>query len=88
MRQKDSRGLPPCPFSAYCLRLIDDLDSPTILQQFEEVSFAYDIQEEQLLDQLRLHVPDCPTCTMLLTYARGVRYRQRAALYRLLLENE
>ena len=25
MKQKDSRGLPPCPFSACCLRLIDDL---------------------------------------------------------------
>src|SRR5258706_4977454 len=88
MKQKDSRGLPPCPFSAYCLRLIDDLDSPTILQQFEEVSFAYDIQDELLLDQLRLHVPDCPTCTTLLTCARRVRYQQRAALYSLLLENE
>ena len=88
MKQKDSRGLPPCPFSACCLRLIDDLDSTTILQQFEEASFAYDIQDELLLDQLRLHVPDCPTCTALLTYARRVRYRQRAALYSLLLENE
>lgn len=88
MKQKDSRCLPPCPFSAYCLRLIDDLDSTTILQQFEEVSFAYDIQDELLLDQLRLHVPDCPTCTALLTYARRVRYQQRAALYSLLLENE
>ena len=88
MKQRDSHGFRPCPFSAQCLRLLDDLDSPTISQQFEKFSFPYDLQDEYLLDQLRLHVPDCPTCSALVTHARRVRSQQRAALYSLLQENE
>lgn len=88
MKQKDSHGLQPCPFSAQCLRLLDDLDSPYVSQQFEEVFFTQNIDDERLLEQLRLHVPDCPTCTALLRNARRVRARQRAVLYNLLLENE
>jgi len=88
LNQKDWNGFQPCPFSAHCLRLIDDLDSPSIAQQFEKISITQDIQDEYLLAQLRLHVPDCPTCTAVLTHARRVRSRQRAALYSLLQENE
>lgn len=88
MKQKDTHGFRPCPFSAQCLRLLDDLDSPTISQQFEKFSLPYDVQDDYVLDQLRLHVPDCPTCSALLTHARRVRSQQRAALYRLLQENE
>ncbi len=88
MKQKDSGRFQPCPFSAHCLRLIDDLDSPSISQQFEEISITQDIQDEYLLGQLRLHVPDCPTCTAVLTNARRVRSQQRAAFYSLLQENE
>ena len=88
MKQKDSHGFQLCPFSAQCLRLLDDLDSPDLLQQFEANSFIHTIEDERLLHQLRLHVPDCPTCSALVRNARCLRARQRSILYHLLLENE
>jgi hypothetical protein len=88
MKQKGSHGFQPCPFSADCLRLLDDLDSPNLSQRFEEVFFIHTIEDERLLDQLRLHVPDCPTCTALVRNARCLRARQRSILYHLLQENE
>jgi hypothetical protein len=88
LKQKNLDGFQSCPFSAHCLRLIDDLDAPSVSQQFEEISITQDIQDEYLLAQLRLHVPDCPTCTAVLSNARRVRSQQRAALYGLLQENE
>jgi hypothetical protein len=88
VKQKDLHGMQPCPYSAQCLRLLDDLDSPYVSQQFEEVFFTRNIDDERQLEQLRLHVPDCPTCTALVRNARRIRARQRAALYNLLLENE
>ena len=88
MKQNDSHGFRLCPFSAQCLRLLDDLDSPNLSQQFEEDFLIHTFEDERLLHQLRLHVPDCPTCTALVRNARCLRARQRSILYHLLLENE
>jgi hypothetical protein len=88
MQQVDLRSLPPCSLSIHCLRLLDDLDEPGITQESKQVSFTEDIQDERLLDQLRIHLLDCPTCAAVLDQARCVRTQQRALLRELLLESE
>ena len=88
MKQKDSHGFQLCPFSAQCLRLLDDLDPPDLAQQFEEDFFIHTIEDERLLHQLRLHVPDCSTCSAIVRNGRSLRAHQRSMLYHLLLENE
>jgi hypothetical protein len=84
MKQVDLHSLPPCSLSTDCLRLFDDLDKPGITQ----FSFTEDIQDERLLDLLRLHLPGCPTCTAVLDQARHVHSQQRAMLRDFLIESE
>jgi hypothetical protein len=86
--QGDPRRLPPCSMSAHCLRLLDDLDQPSVSQQLEELSFTNDVQDERLVEQLRAHVPTCPTCTAALAQARRVRAQQRTLLRNMLRDNE
>ncbi len=88
MWQVDLLSLPPCSLSTDCLRLLDDLDKSGNAQQLEQVSFTEDIQDEQLLDQLLLHLPGCPTCIAVLAHARSVRFQQRAMLWDFLIESE
>lgn len=85
MQQVDLHGLPPCSLSIHCLRLLDDLDDPDIMQKFGQGSLT---EDERLLGQLRTHLPDCPTCSAVLAKARRVRARQRAVLRELLNESE
>lgn len=88
MKQVDLHGLPPCPLSIQCLRLLDDLDEPGVTEKPAQVSFSEDLQDERLLYQLRIHVPNCLTCTAVLSQARRIRSQQRAALRDLLSESE
>lgn len=88
MWQVNLHSLPPCSLSTDCLRLLDDLDKSGNAQQLEQVSFTEDIQDEQLLDQLLLHLPGCSTCTSVLAHARSVRFQQRAMLWDFLIESE
>ena len=84
MKQVDLGSLPPCSLSIHCLRLLDDLDEPGI----EQISFAENIQDERLLDKLRMHLSDCPTCAAVIAQARRVRSQQRAILGEFLIESE
>src|SRR5437764_874454 len=79
MKQRGPRGLPPCSLSVQCLRLLDD-----------DVSFSSidDIQDERMLEQLREHIPTCPTCTATLAQARYIRAQQREALRNVLADSE
>ncbi len=88
MWQVNLHSLPPCSLSTDCLRLIDDLDKPGIAQAAEQISFTEDIQDEQVLDQLLLHIPGCLTCTAVLAHTRSVRFQQRTMLWDFLIESE
>ncbi len=88
MKQVDLGSLPPCSLSIYCLRLLDDLDEPGIKQKLEQVSSTGDVQDERLLDQLRMHLSGCPTCAAVIAQARRVRTQQRAILGEFLIESE
>src|SRR5690348_12116967 len=83
MKQRGSQSLPPCSLSAQCLRLLDELDVSN------DAFVSMDsIQDERMLEQLREHIPTCPTCTATLAQARHVRAQQRAALQNLLADSE
>jgi len=88
MKHPDQHDLPPCPLSTHCLRMVDEIDHPRISQQLDVFSFTDDIRDERLLEQLRSHVPDCPTCTAALAEARQMRQRQRTMLRDFLAERE
>lgn len=80
MKHLDPHDLPPCPLSTHCLRMVDEIDQPDISQQLNVFSFTDDIRDERLLEQLRSHAPDCPTCTAALTRAGQMRQQQRTML--------
>ena len=90
MKYSDAEAIPPCEFSAHCLRLLDDLDA----QGDESVhrrglaTDARDMQDEYLIEQLRAHVPDCPICSGKVAEARAQRSQQRLALHHYLVEAE
>ncbi|HEY6542970.1 MAG TPA: hypothetical protein VIZ18_18655, partial [Ktedonobacteraceae bacterium] len=90
MKYSDAEALPPCEFSAHCLRLLDDLDAPedacALRQRF--VTDARDMQDEYLIEKLRAHVPGCPVCSVKVAEARLLRSRQRVALRRSLVDAE
>jgi hypothetical protein len=88
MQIGNSSGLPPCHLSKHCLRLLDTLDE---LHQLPRHSVNYLLEhseDEQLLTQLDLHIPQCPTCTTILTMARQQRNRQRSSIQMVLAESE
>ncbi|HEU0003095.1 MAG TPA: hypothetical protein VFQ36_19445 [Ktedonobacteraceae bacterium] len=86
----DAEALPPCEFSAHCLRLLDDLDAPGDQHGYEHVisTDKNDMQDEYLIEKLRVHVPGCPICSAKLAEARALRSRQRIALRRYLADAE
>ena len=88
MKHVDLPGLPPCSLSSDCLRLLDDFDEADIRQKPGQVFFTEDIRDERLLGKLRLHLPNCPTCTVILAQARRVRSQQRAILRDFLIGSE
>jgi len=88
MKQVDLRSLPPCSMSTDCLRLLDDLDETGFTQNPGQVYFKDDLRDERLLGKLRLHLPHCPTCTVLLAQGRRVRSQQREMLRDFLIGSE
>ena len=90
MKYSDAGALPPCEFSAHCLRLLDDLDAPGDERAFRQglLTDARDMQDEYLIEKLRAHVPDCPVCSAKLAEARSLRLQQRMALRRYLVDAE
>ncbi|MFL5628473.1 MAG: hypothetical protein ACJ788_23070 [Ktedonobacteraceae bacterium] len=88
MRPVNSRGLPPCLLSKHCFRLLDELDEPHQLAR-NAVNYLLDHdRDEQLLAELRIHVPQCSTCTATLTVARQQREQQRSSIQKVLGEGE
>ena len=90
MKNSDAKALPPCEFSAHCLRLLDDLDAPGDERAFQQVLLtdARDMQDEYLIGKLRAHVPDCPVCSAKVAEARSLRLQQRMALRGYLVDAE
>jgi Domain of unknown function (DUF5050) len=90
MKYFDAEALPPCEYSAHCLRLLNDLDTPGDEHVFEQAhsTDTNDMQDEYLIEKLRVHVPDCPICSAKLASARLLRSRQRIALRRYLVDAE
>ena len=90
MKYSDAEAIPPCEFSAHCVRLLDDLDAledeSALRQGF--VRDARDMQDEYLIEKLRVHMPGCPVCSAKVAEARLQRSRQRAALRRYLADAE
>ena len=69
MQIGNSRGLPPCHLSKHCLRLLDTFDESHQLPQHSLDYLLEHSEDEQLLTQLDLHIPQCPTCTELFIFA-------------------
>lgn len=90
MKYSDAEALPPCEFSAHCLRLLDDLDAPEDASALRKrfVTDARDMQDEYLIEKLRSHVPGCPVCSVKVAEARLLRSRQRVAMRRYLFDAE
>ncbi len=90
MKYSDAGAIPPCEFSAHCLRLLDDLDAPGDECALRRglLTDARDMQDEYLIEQLRVHVPGCPVCSAKVAEARVQRSQQRQALRRYLVEAE
>ena len=90
MRYSDAEALPPCEFSAHCVRLLDDLDAQGDERALRRrlLADARDIQDEYLIEKLRAHVPGCPVCSAKVAEARLQRSRQRVALRRYLVDAE
>jgi hypothetical protein len=90
MTYSDAKALPPCEFSAHCLRLLDDLDAPGDERAFQQglLTDARDMQDEYLIEKLRAHLPDCPICSAKVAEARALRLHQRMALRRYLVDAE
>ena len=90
MTFSDARALPPCEFSAHCLRLLDDLDEPADERASEQSRLmdARDLQDEYLIEKLRVHVQACPVCSAKVAEARSLRLQQRMALRLYLVDAE
>jgi hypothetical protein len=79
---------PHCPFSAHCERLLEDLDKNSSSLQNDAFQITDNDRDQQLLLQLRAHIPECPTCTFTLSQARVRRFQQRQQLRRFLHATE
>ena len=88
MKQFDSQNLPPCPLSFECLRLADELENASDRVPDGPVFSEEDARDARLLEQLRIHVSSCPTCTAILNKARHMRRQQRIVLRDLLEDSE
>jgi len=93
MKHSDFGSLPPCVLSTQCRRLLNDLDAlgaPDVTNSFEQVfsTTTSDRRDELLLEQIRRHLPGCPTCTSTLAQERQLRSQQRDVLRRYLADSE
>ncbi len=75
-------GLPPCPKSSQCLSFIDELSGGKAALNVAQEN----AQDQELMTQLREHLPTCPTCTATVASANKVIAEQRRALRALLDE--
>ena len=76
--------LPPCPKSSQCLRFIDELSGgKDLLNVLQE-----NVQDQELVAQLRDHISTCPTCTATVASANKVIAEQRRTFRALLAEGE
>ena len=78
--------LPDCPLSTQCLLYADMLDSPGVNSQDNQGSWSTikndrDAREERFIEQLRAHVPTCPTCRAILAEVRSQREAIRSTLH-------
>ncbi len=80
MEQEEMRRIPSCPLSAQCLRFVDALDTFAPIDE--------DPHDQELIEQLREHIPSCPSCSAAIAQARRLRSQQRTALHAILLEGE
>ncbi len=88
MQQGNSRSSPPCLLSKCCFRLLDELDEPHQPAR-NSVNYLLDHdRDEQLLAELRIHIPQCLACTAMLTLARQQREQQRSSIQKVLAESE
>ncbi len=83
----NNNKFPYCPFSAHCERLLEDLDKNSSFLQNDTFQITDDA-DRQMLQRLRAHIPECPTCAFTLSEARVMRFQQRQQLRRFLLTNE
>ncbi len=91
------RHLLPCPHTAQCIRLLDELDSYDLLRWAAPASSssngsdpgdAQSREDAQLAEQLATHIRSCLTCSVAVAHARRRRSQQRQALRDLLAEGE
>lgn len=87
MPEIHEKDLPPCSLRAHCLRLIDIFDDQHVNGRKDQ-KLSEDWQEMQLIEQLREHVPGCPTCMAALEEGRRLRAHQRRMLREVLTEGE
>ncbi len=91
MKHDSSQHLSYCSFSRYCMHFLDELDTLYFLPQnglFISSEQALHLDDPQLLEQLRTHIPTCSICTATVTHARRVSVQQRSLLRKMLAENE
>lgn len=79
-----NEGLLPCSMSSRCLRFIDEL-SERVPQEGLTLENTQDVK---LLEQLRIHVPTCQTCTATVATASRAFTQQSRALHAILDEGE
>ncbi|QBD78272.1 hypothetical protein EPA93_20625 [Ktedonosporobacter rubrisoli] len=83
-----SRGLPACPLSIHCFRLLDELTDEKHYELSDQSASEEERRDRKLLEELRVHIPTCASCQLALAHARSVRAWQRGALSELVAEGE
>jgi hypothetical protein len=91
IKHDHSKNLSHCFLSRHCILFLDELDTLYFLPQkgfFASPDQLPDLEDAQLLEQLRAHIPTCSICTATLTHARRFSVRQRSMLRKMLMESE
>ena len=73
------------------MHFLDELDTLYFLPQnglFISSEQVLHLDDPQLLEHLRTHIPTCSICTATVTHARRVSVQQRSLLRKMLAENE
>jgi len=83
-RPTHTKSLSMCQKSSQCLDFVDELNGNAT----QNGAVPEDEQDAQDLEQLRIHVPTCATCTATLVNANKMVAQQRLALRVLLEEGE
>lgn len=85
-RPHSHRQLPLCSLSTQCLLYVDRLDRLDGMDRSENTRWTVfegdeETREEQLIEQLRAHIPTCPTCRAVLADVRRQREAIRHSLF-------